>query len=62
MSDNAGCLGALAVIVFGFVALMWISTAASDAARRSEDERYRVCVESGGVWDGFWKSCTKASP
>ncbi len=60
MSDNAGCAWLFGIAVAGFVTLMIAASLTNAASRAAEDERFRVCVESGGAWDGFWKSCSPA--
>jgi hypothetical protein len=59
LSENAGCAWLFGLLVVGFVAVTWITSMSGQAARESEDMRYRTCVEAGGQWDGFWDSCTK---
>lgn len=59
MSENAGCVWLFAILVAGIVTLMISAQFVGDKVRSDETERYRVCVENGGTWDGFWKSCGK---
>lgn len=61
MSDNAGCAWLFGILVAGFIAFVWIAGQTTAGQQARDMETYRICVENGGSWDGFWKSCARGT-
>jgi hypothetical protein len=59
MSENAGCAWIFGLAVAGFVAICLVGAMTSQKEADRDLERFKSCVESGGAWDGWWKSCTR---